>query len=142
MTDELGAEARGTMGRGRGEKYSMTGGRGDRYSRTGGRDERRIVLGPAYATVRWQGRAGLQQRDENKCHIFSRNNLCHMLGQAIYSENLGHLFAIIIYNHMYCNCLFEAIFTESAHWADSVIESRCPSVCVCVCMCPLPVKFI
>ena len=26
------------------------------------------------------------------------------------------------------------VFTESAHWADSVIESRCPSVCMCVCM--------
>ena len=25
------------------------------------------------------------------------------------------------------------IFIESAHWADSIIESRCPSVCVCVC---------
>ena len=25
------------------------------------------------------------------------------------------------------------LFTESAHWADSVIESRCPSVCVYVC---------
>ena len=24
------------------------------------------------------------------------------------------------------------IFTESAHWADSVIESRCPDVCMCV----------
>ena len=30
-------------------------------------------------------------------------------------------------------------FTESAHWADSVIEPRCPSVCtsVCLCVCPL-----
>ena len=25
------------------------------------------------------------------------------------------------------------IFTESAHWADSVIESPCPSVCLFVC---------
>ena len=25
-----------------------------------------------------------------------------------------------------------SLFTESAHWADSVIESRCPSVCVFV----------
>ena len=25
------------------------------------------------------------------------------------------------------------IFTELAHWADSVIESRCPSVCMSVC---------
>ena len=30
-----------------------------------------------------------------------------------------------------------SIFTESAHWADSVRYSQCPSVC-----CPLPVKFI
>ena len=32
------------------------------------------------------------------------------------------------------------IFTELAHWADSVIESRCPYVCTSVG--PLPVKFI
>ena len=25
------------------------------------------------------------------------------------------------------------LFTESAHWADSVLESQCPSVCVSVC---------
>ena len=32
-----------------------------------------------------------------------------------------------------------SFFTESAHWADSVIESRCLSVCtsVCVYVCPL-----
>ena len=29
-----------------------------------------------------------------------------------------------------CVCL--SVFTESAHWAVSVIESRCPSVCMCV----------
>ena len=42
--------------------------------------------------------------------------------------------------------LEEYLFTESAHWADSVIELRCPSVCpsVClsVCVCPLDVEFI
>ena len=26
------------------------------------------------------------------------------------------------------------LFTESAHWADSVIESQCPSVCMSVCL--------
>ena len=26
-----------------------------------------------------------------------------------------------------------SIFTDSALWAGSVIESPCPSVCVCVC---------
>ena len=26
------------------------------------------------------------------------------------------------------------IFTESAHWADSVIESRCPCVCTSACV--------
>ena len=25
-------------------------------------------------------------------------------------------------------------FTESAHWANSVIESQCPSVCLFVCL--------
>ena len=34
--------------------------------------------------------------------------------------------------------MFPQFFTEPAHWADSVIESRCPSaglsVCLCVCM--------
>ena len=29
------------------------------------------------------------------------------------------------------------IFTESAHWADSVIESRCPYVGVYVCLTPV-----
>ena len=29
------------------------------------------------------------------------------------------------------------IFTESATWADSVIESRCPYVCIYVCMFPV-----
>ena len=29
---------------------------------------------------------------------------------------------------------FFLIFIESAHWADSIIESRCPSVCLCVCL--------
>ena len=35
------------------------------------------------------------------------------------------------------------IFIESAHWADSIIESRCPYVCLCVCLCvcPLPMQF-
>ena len=38
------------------------------------------------------------------------------------------------------------LFTESAHWADSVIESRCPfvclSVCLFVCVCvPSPCNF-
>ena len=28
------------------------------------------------------------------------------------------------------------VFTELAHWADSVIESRCSSACVDVCMSP------
>ena len=27
-----------------------------------------------------------------------------------------------------------AIFIESAHWVDSIIESRCPCVCVSVCL--------
>ena len=27
----------------------------------------------------------------------------------------------------------QCLFTESVHWADSVIEARCPSVCVSVC---------
>ena len=31
------------------------------------------------------------------------------------------------------NTPYEAIFTELAHWADSVIKSQCPSVCLCVC---------
>ena len=29
----------------------------------------------------------------------------------------------------------ETLFTESAHWADSVIELPCLSVCLCVCQC-------
>ena len=29
------------------------------------------------------------------------------------------------------------LFTESAHWADSVCKLRCPSVCVCVLCVPL-----
>ena len=33
------------------------------------------------------------------------------------------------------NLLTLLIFTESAHWADSVIELHCPYVCVCVCLC-------
>ena len=37
-------------------------------------------------------------------------------------------------------CCVYKIFTELAHWADSVIELQCPSVCVSVC--PLPVKLI
>ena len=34
---------------------------------------------------------------------------------------------------------YSALFTESAHWVDSVIESRCPYACMYVCMyvCPL-----
>ena len=27
------------------------------------------------------------------------------------------------------------LFTESAHWNDSFLELRCPSVCVSVCLC-------
>ena len=35
------------------------------------------------------------------------------------------------------------IFIESAHWADSIIESRCPYVCVSVCLCvPFPCDFL
>ena len=26
--------------------------------------------------------------------------------------------------------MFSLLFIESAHWADSIIESRCPSVCL------------
>ena len=35
--------------------------------------------------------------------------------------------------------LFVVVFTESAHWADSVIELQCPSVDLFVC--PLPMQF-
>ena len=35
-----------------------------------------------------------------------------------------------------------SLFIESAHWADSIIESRCPYVCLSVCVSvPLPCDF-
>ena len=40
----------------------------------------------------------------------------------------------------YKKVFIHPVFTESAHWADSVIESRCPWPASYVC--PLPVKFI
>jgi hypothetical protein len=32
------------------------------------------------------------------------------------------------------NLFTQCFFTESAHWANSVIESQCPSVCLFVCL--------
>ena len=39
-----------------------------------------------------------------------------------------------ILDHRLIANLADYIFTESAHWADSVIESQCPSVCLFVCV--------
>ena len=45
---------------------------------------------------------------------------------------------IRIPQEVYCPPICK-IFIESAHWADSIQQSRCPCVCLCLCVfvCPL-----
>ena len=58
-------------------------------------------------------------------------------GGLSYTFNTEHFY---LGNIKVPNCL---LFIESAHWADSIIESRCPYVCVCVCVSvPFPCDFL
>ena len=52
-----------------------------------------------------------------------------------------HSDILLFHKHVYKNALristtgieiWNSVFPESAHWADSVIESQCPDVCLCV----------
>ena len=63
---------------------------------------------------------------------------------------ISHNFHSARHHNFFCMWLHKTyqsvIFTESAHWADSVIESHCPSVRLCVCTTsvtsPLPARMI
>ena len=47
-------------------------------------------------------------------------------------RKLANSFAIVL------NTISQNIFTDIDHWADSVLESQCPSAChVCVCFCAI-----
>ena len=59
-------------------------------------------------------------------------NIAYKSKQAKAKQVIGDMTCGIIIVFSLSNSFL--IFTDSAHWAGSVIESQCPSVCVFVCV--------
>ena len=82
---------------------------------------------------------------DSPMHIFFKQ-ISLLKSQAVNLFPFWTLLSATFFQNGYKHCqqLIENIFIESAHWADSIIESRCPLyVCMYVCMfVPFPCDFL
>ena len=97
-----------------------------------------VVLCTSGLLVLAQALTKAQQTEQEICQFLSRKQVggwawqiqgCWLLlGRE---ETMNRRFALFLSRYKYDRIM---LLTESAHWADSVSKSRCPSVCrVCVC---------
>ena len=74
------------------------------------------------------------------CRRARHRKIFFSLSSSLYMHHTLMLYHLItahkpsVFNLSDCPYIMQYLFTESAHWADSVIESRCPCVCTSVCM--------